>query len=97
MCAEHAQLGNSAVELIEAAWAHAEGDVILDVPNEDVVCAGGVLLIGDHSIVWDGDIDGWIAACDRILVTGANTIVPGHRPMIDQESALEFRERPYFR
>lgn len=86
-------LGDKTIELIEVGPAHTAGDVIVHVPDEGIVYAGDVLFIGDHPIVWeDGDIHNWVAACDRIIATGADTIVPGHGPVTDLEGVAEFRD-----
>ncbi|MEU7823068.1 MBL fold metallo-hydrolase [Catellatospora sp. NPDC049133] len=86
-------VGAREVELIEVGPAHTDGDVIVHVPDSGIVYAGDILFIGDHPVIWEeGSVDGWIAACDRILATGADTIVPGHGPVTDAEGVRDFRE-----
>ena len=76
-------VGARSVELIEVGPAHTDGDVIVHVPDAAVVFAGDILFIGDHPIMWSGPAENWIAACDRILATGARHVVPGHGPVTD--------------
>lgn len=84
-------VGDRAVELIEVGPAHTDGDVIVHVPDVGVVYAGDILFIGGHPIMWTGPVDNWIVACDRILATGADRIVPGHGPVTDPAGVQTFR------
>src|SRR5262249_1606728 len=66
------------------------GDVI--VVADDVVFAGDILFIDDHPVMCSGPVDGWLAACDQILATGAEVIVPGHGPVTDPGGVRRFRD-----
>jgi glyoxylase-like metal-dependent hydrolase (beta-lactamase superfamily II) len=55
------------------------------VPDAGVLFAGDLLFIGCTPIVWSGPIANWIAACDKMIATGAETIVPGHGPVTDPD------------
>jgi len=85
-------VGARSVELIEVGPAHTDGDVIVHVPDAAVVFAGDILFIGDHPIMWSGPAENWIAACDRILATGARHVVPGHGPVTDPAGVRMFRD-----
>ncbi|MEU4239658.1 MBL fold metallo-hydrolase [Actinoplanes sp. NPDC026619] len=85
-------LGHRTVELIEVGPAHTSGDVIAHVPDAGVVYAGDILFIGDHPIVWTGPVENWVTACDLILDTGAETIVPGHGPVASPSGVRQFRD-----
>lgn len=74
-------VGDTTVELIQVGPAHTKGDVVVHVPSAKVVFTGDILFIGSHPIVWEGPIEHWIAACDRILALDADVIVPGHGPV----------------
>jgi hypothetical protein len=41
--------------------------------------------------MWSGPIGNWVAACDRILATGAEIIVPGHGPVVGPAGVKVFR------
>ncbi|WP_344512566.1 MBL fold metallo-hydrolase [Dactylosporangium maewongense] len=83
-------VGGRAVELLEVGPAHSEGDVIVHVADAGVVLAGDILF-ADHPVMWAGPLENWIAACDRILETGATRIVPGHGPVVGPEGVTAFR------
>lgn len=79
------------IKLMQVGPAHTDGDVIVHVPGEGVLFAGDILFIGVHPIVWSGPVDNWVAACTRILESGAKTIVPGHGPITDLAGVVRFR------
>ncbi len=86
-------VGGAAVELIDLGPAHSEGDVAVHVPGDHVVFAGDVLFIGAHIIVWSDSLSACIAACDRLLSTGATTFVPGHGEITGRAGVVAFRDR----
>lgn len=75
------ELEGRRVELIELGPAHTRGDVIAFVPDARVVFTGDLLFAGSHPVAWEGPIEGWIAACDRILALEVDVIVAGHGPI----------------
>ncbi|MEU6277478.1 MBL fold metallo-hydrolase [Streptomyces populi] len=76
------EVGSTAVELIEVGPAHTAGDLIVHIPDSQVVCAGDVLFIGDVPVHWAGPLDGVIDACQRILDLAPRIVVPGHGPLV---------------
>ena len=80
-----------AVELIEVGPAHTGGDVIVHVPDAHTVFTGDILFIGVTPVMWTGPVDNWIAACDRIIALGAETVVPGHGPVTDASGVAGVR------
>lgn len=82
---------DTVIELTMVGPAHTDGDVIVHVPGTGVLFAGDILFIGDHPIMWSGPIANWIAACTRILASGAQTIIPGHGPVTNPAGVLHFR------
>ncbi len=75
------ELEGRRVLLQELGPAHTRGDVIAYIPDARVVFTGDLLFAGSHPIAWAGPIEGWIAACDRMLALDADVIVPGHGPL----------------
>ncbi|HEY3501801.1 MAG TPA: MBL fold metallo-hydrolase [Actinocatenispora sp.] len=73
--------GGVEVRLLELGPAHTHGDTVAWVPEDGVLFAGDLLFVGDHPIAWSGPLDNWVRACDAMLATGADTIVPGHGPV----------------
>ncbi len=78
------QLGDLEVQLIELGPAHTRGDTVVYLPQRKVLFSGDLLFIGSHPIVWDGPIQSWIAACERILALDVDVIVPGHGPLTNK-------------
>lgn len=88
------RVGDTEVRLIEVGPAHTRGDVIVHLPAQRVVFTGDILFNGGHPIVWAGPVANWVAACDRIVDLGPETVVPGHGPVCD--TAAVVAERDYF-
>jgi glyoxylase-like metal-dependent hydrolase (beta-lactamase superfamily II) len=77
-------VGDRTVRLLELGPAHTRGDVVVHVPDADVLFTGDLVFHGGHPIVWAGPVAHWIEACDRMLALGAATVVPGHGPLSDR-------------
>lgn len=84
-------VGDKRVVLRNVGPAHTAGDVVVHVPDDGVVYTGDLLFIGGHPAVWDGDVEGWIRACDYIVSLDAKVIVPGHGPLTDRQGVARFR------
>jgi cyclase len=78
-------LGDRRVELIQVGPAHTKGDVLIYLPRERIVFAGDIVFIGMHPIMWEGPVDCWIDACDRLLGLDVDVVVPGHGPLTDKK------------
>ena len=85
-------VGDKAVELHMLGPAHTAGDVLVWIPNDRVVFTGDLLFIDVTPIMWAGPVGNWLAACDRILALGAESIVPGHGPMTDAAGVRRLQE-----
>lgn len=72
-----------AVQLIEAGPAHTKGDVMAFLPQQRVVFTGDLLFAEAHPVMWEGPVDNWIAALERIEAFNPAAIVPGHGPLAD--------------
>jgi cyclase len=86
------RVGDRLVRLIEVGPAHTAGDVVVHLPDDGVVFSGDILFHGGHPIVWAGPVANWIAACDRILDLGADTIVPGHGPVATPSGVQDLKD-----
>jgi 2-keto-4-pentenoate hydratase/2-oxohepta-3-ene-1,7-dioic acid hydratase in catechol pathway/glyoxylase-like metal-dependent hydrolase (beta-lactamase superfamily II) len=84
-------VGGREVRVMDLGPAHTAADSVVHVPDADVLFAGDLLFVGCTPIVWSGPIAGWIAACDRMIATGAATIVPGHGPVTDPDGVRAVR------
>ncbi|MAJ59567.1 MAG: MBL fold metallo-hydrolase [bacterium TMED88] len=86
------KVGDKSVELIEVGPAHTRGDILVHVPEDDVVFTGDILFIDGTPILWEGPISNWIDACDRILAMKPRVIVPGHGPLTDLNGVRGVRD-----
>jgi glyoxylase-like metal-dependent hydrolase (beta-lactamase superfamily II) len=77
------QTGGRTASLIEVGPAHTAGDVLVHLPDDSVIFTGDILFIEGTPIVWNGPIQNWLDACQRIIDLGCSTIVPGHGPLTD--------------
>jgi glyoxylase-like metal-dependent hydrolase (beta-lactamase superfamily II) len=85
-------VGDQAVELIEVGPAHTKGDVLVHLPAARVAFTGDILFIGSHPIIWEGPVQNWIDACDRLLELDVDVIVPGHGPLTNKEGVRRTKE-----
>jgi len=87
-------LGDRAVELVHPGRGHTGGDLVLRVPDADVLVAGDLVessappSFGDDS--WPME---WPLSLDIVLglTTGASVVVPGHGPVVDRAFVEEQR------
>ncbi len=85
------RVGDRTVRLIETGPAHTDGDVIVHLPEEDIVFTGDILFHGGHPIVWAGPVANWIRACDRILELEPTVVVPGHGPLATTAAVADLK------
>ena len=83
------------MRLLAVGPAHTAGDVLVHLPEDDVVFAGDVIFRGCTPLGWEGTFASWIAALERILALAPAVIVPGHGPLCGPEGAQELID--YFR
>lgn len=86
------EVGGRTVDLIEVGPAHTAGDVLVHLPEENVIFTGDILFIDGTPIVWDGPVSNWVVACDRILELECDVIVPGHGPLTDAAGVRAVRD-----
>ncbi|MCK1798439.1 MBL fold metallo-hydrolase [Streptomyces sp. XM4193] len=81
-------VGGRPVRVVGLPPAHTTGDLFVHLPDHGTVFAGDVVFgstpaqPGDHAVHWAGPLSAVSAVCERILATGAETIVPGHGPVL---------------
>ena len=86
------QVGDKQVQLIEVGPAHTRGDVLVHVPEDRVIFTGDILFIDGTPIIWEGPVENWLAACDRIEALELEAIVPGHGPITDKQGVRAVRD-----
>lgn len=84
-------IGDKNVVLTVLGPAHTAGDVIVHSVEDKVVFTGDLLFNGSHPVLWDGSVEGWIAACDHILSLDVDVVVPGHGPLTDKSAVAQLR------
>jgi cyclase len=77
------RVGQRELAFIELGPAHTGSDSIVHVPDAGTVFTGDLLFIDATPIAWQGPIQNWLDACERILSLDAHTLVPGHGPVTD--------------
>jgi glyoxylase-like metal-dependent hydrolase (beta-lactamase superfamily II) len=85
-------VGNKSVKLLEVGPAHTRGDVLVHAVEDRIVFTGDILFIGGTPIIWEGPVDNWIRACQRIEAMDVDYVVPGHGPITDPSGARQVRE-----
>ncbi len=74
-------VGGRRVDLIEVGPAHSHGDLIVHLPDDDIVFAADTLFVGVTPIMWVGPLSNWTAALERIKALKPKVVVPGHGPV----------------
>lgn len=76
---DHAfRVGGVRFEAIAAGPAHTPEDLMLRVPDEDLLFAGDLMFAGRVPFVGDADSRGWLAALDRLVERAPGMVVGGH-------------------
>ncbi|MFX1384622.1 MAG: MBL fold metallo-hydrolase, partial [Promethearchaeota archaeon] len=78
--------------LIYVGPAHSPGDLIVYLPEDDVIFAGDIVFTDCHPICWEGTHSKWIEALDLILSFNPEIIVPGHGPLCDVDKVKDLRD-----
>lgn len=89
-------LGGRRVELVHFGRGHTDGDVVVIVPDANLVFAGDLLeQAAPPSFGPDSHLKGWPSAVDGILglVDEDTVIVPGHGTVVDRMFAFDQRAR----
>lgn len=87
-------LGDRALELVHPGRAHTSGDLVVRVPDADVVLAGDLVEeAGPPAYGPDSFPLEWPLALDVVLqlVTPATVVVPGHGAPVDRDFVMEQR------
>ena len=72
--------------VIETHPGHTPGDLILRVPDADVVFTGDLIFNHSYPVTFDADVLGWLKTLDAFGRYGRKTVfVPGHGAVCGQE------------
>lgn len=72
--------------------AHCDGDLVIYLQDSGIIFLGDLLFNGRFPWFGDCDLNGWIAALDRVLKMDVTTVVPGHGPPASLKEVAAFRE-----
>jgi cyclase len=61
---------------------HTPGQLAVHVPEERLVFTGDTIFSGCQTWLMTSDVDGWLAALERIRTLDVDLIVPGHGPVV---------------
>lgn len=73
-------VGEHVLELIHTP-GHTPGQLAVHVPAERVVFTGDTVFSDVQTWLMASDIDGWVAALDRIAQLDVDHVIPGHGPV----------------
>ncbi|RKE21181.1 MBL fold metallo-hydrolase [Streptomyces sp. TLI_171] len=82
------RVGDLPVQISSLPPAHTSGDLIVHLPTRSTVFTGDIVFgstaerPGDHAVHWAGPLGNIVDAVERLLDTGAETVVPGHGPLL---------------
>jgi glyoxylase-like metal-dependent hydrolase (beta-lactamase superfamily II) len=90
------ELGDRRVEIAHVGRGHTDGDLVVVVPDADVLFAGDLLeSAGPPSFGPDSVPDEWPATLDAVigLMTSRTLAIPGHGEPVDRNFVFEQRGR----
>lgn len=73
------------VQLRTFKKAHTDGDVIIYIPEENVLFAGDLLFVGEDPWIGSGDPKGWISVNEELMKLDFKIAVPGHGQLASKE------------
>ncbi len=87
-------LGDRAVELIHPGRGHTSGDLVVRVPDADVLIGGDLIEESDPPFIGDDSWPlEWPTTLDLVigLMTDATVVVPGHGQVVDKDFVQDQR------
>jgi len=85
------RLGDREVVLEHLGRGHTIGDVVVRLPDEDVMFAGDLAFHRVTPLAFEGHIGDWLAVCERIKERSPKVITPGHGPIGDLQEFEKLR------
>ncbi len=84
--------GGVSVVLTNIGKGHTNGDIVVFIPEADVVFASDLLYVNSVGYMGNGYMTDWLLALDFLEQIGARQIVPGYGPVSDTEAVYEFSQ-----
>lgn len=82
--------GGVSVVLTNIGRGHTEGDIVVFIPEAEVIFASDLLYINSVGYMGSGYMTDWLLALDFLEQIGARQIVPGYGPVSNTEAVYEF-------
>lgn len=86
-------LGGRTVGLRYLGRGHTDHDLLVDVPDADVVFAGDLVEQGAPPDLAEADVAAWPQTLTALLGLGRTIVVPGHGEPVDARFVAEQRDR----
>jgi len=84
--------GGASVVLTNIGKGHTNGDVVVFIPEADVVFTSDLLYVDSVGYMGSGYMTDWLLALDFLEQIGARQVVPGFGPVTDTEQIYEFSQ-----
>lgn len=85
------KLGDVRFRIYHPGKAHTDGDLMIEVIEEQVMFLGDIVVAGRVVRMDDGDYQGNVAAIDVALASPARHFVPGHGPANGREQLVSYQ------
>lgn len=85
------QINGIRLELIVPKASHTEGDLMVWLPEDRILATGDILVHTVNPNFADGNLKQWITVLDDILKLPAQTVMPGHGPLMQHKDVADFR------
>lgn len=82
--------GGVSVVLTNVGKGHTNGDVVVYIPEIDVLFASDLLYINSVGYMGSGYMTDWLLALDFMEQIGAKQVIPGYGPVSSSEAVYEF-------
>jgi glyoxylase-like metal-dependent hydrolase (beta-lactamase superfamily II) len=82
--------GGVSVVLTNIGKGHTNGDIVVFIPEAEVVFASDLLYVNSVGYMGNGYMTDWLMALDFLEQLGARQIVPGYGPVSSTEEIYEF-------
>jgi glyoxylase-like metal-dependent hydrolase (beta-lactamase superfamily II) len=84
--------GGVSVILTNIGRGHTNGDVVIFIPEAEVVFASDLLYVNSVGYMGNGYMTDWLLALDFLEQIGAKHIIPGYGPVSGSQEVYEFSQ-----
>jgi glyoxylase-like metal-dependent hydrolase (beta-lactamase superfamily II) len=84
--------GSRIIDVRSVGAGHSRADLIVHLPKEGIVIAGDLVTAPVPLVVTGSSIGSWAAALEQIRALQPSIIVPGHGPVLRDDSQLRLME-----